>query len=584
MNSSLSHRGPDAECSFLDKKVSLGHRRLSIIDLSKKGNQPMVYSHKGRKVVIVFNGEIYNFQDIRAELERKGYKFRTNSDTEVILASYLEYGLACVNKFNGMWAFCIYDSKKNILFLSRDRLGKKPLYYYFDGKRFIFSSEIKGILKHKISKNLEMDSINLYFSLGFIPSPYSIYKYVKKIEPRQNAVFNLKIKKLSLNYYYSYPRYQPIYNKKELIKEGRSLLADSVKLRLISDVPIGAFLSGGLDSSAVVAEMIKLINNKTNTFSIGFEGKYDESKYIKIVKDYLKTNHHHKYFREEDFKRILSNIFYYYDEPFSDPSMFPTYFLSKFARNSVTVALSGDGGDEIFGGYPRHKIAAQLKFLKRFPNWIRKLAVGILPDSKIKQGIKVSLLSPELSYSESRDDIYKPEIYKKLMREKLSECLNLANGDLVEAFVLFDRYFNTLPDNYLVKVDRASMANAIEIRSPFLDYRFIEYASKIPSKYKASRYKSKILMRQMLKGIIPEKTINRKKTGFTPPLDSWVVKEEYFKELSEALEQYYNKRILSKEWYNFYKYRVFKRNDLISRNYKIRLFLFYRWYSYWNKN
>lgn len=584
MNDSIKHRGPDAEGVYIDRSASLGHRRLSILDLSENGKQPMYYNNKGREAIIVFNGEIYNFLDIRKELEQKGYKFKSNSDTEVILASYLEYGFDCVNKFNGMWAFCIYDLNKKILFLSRDRLGKKPIYYYFDGKKFIFSSEIKGILCHSVKPLLDSDAVDLYFSLGFIPSPYSIYKNIKKVEARQNLVFNLKEKKLYKNYYYEYPKYSPINDKQKLIDVGRELVKDAVRLRLISDVPLGAFLSGGLDSSTVVAEMINFVDKKnTNTFSIGFEGKYDESKYINIVKDFFETKHHHKYFEEKDFKDILEEIFYYYDEPFSDPSMFPTLFLSEFTRKDVTVSLSGDGGDEIFGGYPRHKVAAQLIFMKKVPIILRRALLNILPNSRLKQGIKASLLDLEQVYSESREDVYKPEVYKKIMSEKLKECLNLSGGDLIEAMILMDRYFNTLPDNYLTKVDRASMASALEVRCPFLDYRLIEYASKIPSELKASKSKNKILMKEIIKGIVPDEIINRKKAGFTPPIGEWLTKKEYMDEIQSALEELNKKSVISDEWKSFYEQRILKNNDLMSQNYKIRLFLFKRWFDYWKK-
>jgi asparagine synthase (glutamine-hydrolysing) len=263
--------------------------------------------------------------------------------------------------------------------------------------------------------------------------------------------------------------------------------------------------------------------------------------------------------------------------------MFPTLFLSEFTRKDVTVSLSGDGGDEIFGGYPRHKIAAQLMFMKKVPASVRKALVKILPKSRLKQGIKASFLDLEQMYSESREDVYKPEIYKKIMSEKLKECLDLADGDLVEAMILMDRYFNTLPDNYLTKVDRASMANALEVRCPFLDYRLMEYASKIPSELKASKSKNKILMKELIEGIVPNEIINRKKAGFTPPIGEWLTKEEYLNEMTLALDDLNKRGMITDEWKTFYQQRVLKRNDLLSQNYKIRLFLFNRWYQFWKK-
>lgn len=591
MNNSLKHRGPDGEGTYFGKGVSLGHRRLAIIDLSEKGKQPMSYFHKGRKVIIIYNGEVYNFLEIKKELEEKGYKFKSKTDTEVILASYFEWGFDCVNKFNGMWAFCIYDLNKKILFLSRDRFGKKPLYYFYK-KKFIFSSELKGILQHKIKPKLNSDSVDLYLSLGFIPAPYSIYKDISKLEASQNLIYNLKSGKIKKYFYYSLPKYNPIYDKKQLIEEGRALLKDSARLRLISDVPLGAFLSGGLDSSAVVAQMSDYVDlTKLNTFSIGFEGKFDESKYSKLMKNTLGTIHHHKYFKEDNFKKFLEKgeIFYYYDEPFSEHSMFPTSSLSKLARKYVTVSLSGDGGDEIFAGYPRHKIAAQLILIKKFPKSIRKFSLKLLSKLKIpktdsiKQGLNLSLFSPENFYSEARPEIYKPKITKKILKEKMKYCLKLSDGDLTEAVRLMDILIYTLPDRFLLNVDRASMSHSLEVRCPFLDYRFLEYSSKIPSKWKCNIINTRILMREILNGIIPDEIIKRKKVGFTPPLIDWINKPEYTCDMNLALEELYNKKIISKEWSEFYK-DIIKKQDKISNGFKIRLFLLWKWSLYWNNS
>jgi len=592
MNNSLKHRGPDAEGEYLDKKISLGHRRLSIIDLSKKANQPMNYDHNNKKVIIVYNGEIYNFKELRDDLGKKGYKFASNSDTEVILASYLEYGFECVKKFNGMWAFCIYDLKKNIIFLSRDRFGKKPLYYFFDEKKFIFSSELKGILKHKITPEIKKESIDLYLSLGFIPAPYSIYKNIYKLEASQNLIFDLSNHEINKYFYYHIPEYFPIKNKKELIRQGKALLKNAVKLRLVSDVPLGAFLSGGIDSSSIVAQMSDFIDLKNlNTFSIGFEGKYDESTYSKLMKNLLKTKHHHEYFSEKDFNYVLDKekLFYYYDEPFSEQSMFPTFNLSKLTRKYVTVALSGDGGDEIFSGYSRYKIAKQLEFIRKLPLFIRKLLLKVTSLSKkgflknLEEGLKLSLLPLKKFYSESRTYIYKPEITKKILDEKMSYCLNLTKNNLPEAVRLMDIIFYTLPDRFLLNVDRASMSNSLEVRCPFLDYRLLEYSMKIPSKWKLSLFDTKIILKDILKKILPNKILKRKKVGFTPPLIEWINKSEYTSEIKKARDVLYKEKIINREWKEFYNNVIDKKDDL-SKNYKIRLFLLYKWWEYWKTN
>ena len=579
MNDCIAHRGPDAEGTFCNKNVSLGHRRLAILDLSEKGKQPMFYEHNNKKVAIVFNGEIYNFQEIKDELILKGYKFNSTSDTEVMLASYLEYGEDCVKKFNGMWAFCIYDFKKQLLFLSRDRVGKKPLHYFFDGKKFIFSSEIKGLLVHKIDKTFSKDAVDLYFSLGFIPAPKTIYSKIEKLEARQNLVFDLKEKKMKKYYYYDWPDYTPINDEKKLISECKKLLEDSVKKRLISDVPLGAFLSGGLDSSAVVAEMTKLVDKeKLNTYSIGFEGEFDESKYINLVKNKLKTKHHHKYFREEDFRELLKKIFYYYDEPFADPSMFPSFFLSKFTREGLTVALSGDGGDEVFGGYPRYRIASLKERLSK--TWLPLKLFNYLPLRKIKYGTKL-LSSKNEEFYEARTDFYRPEIVNKLLKETLVRCLKKTNNNLQEAVRLMDIYLYTLPENFLQKVDRASMANALEVRCPLLDYRLIEYSMKIPSKWKCNFFKDKILFRKILSKYLPKEIVKRKKRGFTPPINKWITQEKYISEMKIALKELDSENVISKEWISFYREKIMKEDNLVANNYKIRLFLFFRWWKYW---
>ncbi|MCH8945315.1 MAG: asparagine synthase (glutamine-hydrolyzing) [Nanoarchaeota archaeon] len=579
MNDSLEHRGPDNEGVYFGNKVSLGHRRLSIIDLSKKGRQPMPYTHNNKKVVITYNGEIYNYKDIKKELLKKGYKFKSNSDTEIILASYLEWGVNCVLKFNGMWAFCIYDLQKNILFLSRDRVGKKPLYYYFDGNRFIFSSEIKGILKHKLSPELNKDSIDLYFSLGFIPSPHSIYVNIYKLEQRESLIFDLSKKEFKKEYYYEWPKFNPMDNKVLLKGKFDDLMKDSVKLRTISDVPLGAFLSGGLDSSTIVNYTKKLDKN-LNTYSIGFDGKLDETHSIKILNNHFKTKHHHKYFKEKDFKEMLKDMFYYFDEPFSDPSMFPTRMLSEFAREKLTVSLSGDGGDEIFGGYPRYKIAYQIEILRKFPRFIRKL-LFIIPLARLREGLRLSLLPKDRFYSEARKNFYKPKMTKEILSRKLKNCLIKTNGNLTEAVRLMDIEFYTLPDNFLAKVDRASMINGLEIRCPFLDYRLIEYSMRLPTKYKVSLFNEKTFFKEIISKFIPEEIISKKKQGFTPPIGEWMKKKEYKNELKKILDELIKKKVISENWGDFYAKQILPKDSLVENNYKIRLLLFYHWWKYW---
>jgi asparagine synthase (glutamine-hydrolysing) len=596
MNNAINHRGPDDIGIFSDGNISLGHQRLSIIDLSTAGHQPMTYMHLNKKVVIVFNGEIYNFLEIKNELIKKGYKFKSKSDTEVILASYLEWGYDCVEKFNGMWSFVIYDVTKKILFCSRDRLGEKPFYYYLNKGQFIFSSEIKGILAHKLKIN-RMDNIcnealNLYFLLGFIPAPYTIYKNIFKLEARQNMVFNLKSRKIRKWYYFEIPQYNPIYDEDKLINKGRALLKDSVKLRFVADVPVGSFLSGGLDSSAIVGEMVKITKSKNlHTYSVSFSGKYDESYYINLAKSYYNTAHHNIMFRESDLIKLINTYAEIFDEPIGDYSAFPAYQISKLAKEMVTVVLSGDGGDEIFGGYPKYVNGFQLDNIRKLPIWFRliisKTHIGkwlskVSFITLIQEACKISLTDKTKFYSEIlADKIIKPKIYKDWTSQTLKFCYKYAGNSTAEMFRLHDLFFNTLADRYSAKTDRVSMANSIEVRSPFLDYRFIEFSQQIPIEWKVDNFKTKKIMRKIITGIVPDEIISRGKQGFTPPLAEWILSDKYLPIVNKSMS--YLKQ-LDVKLYIFYKDKVLvNTDDALYKDFKIRLFLFGLWYSEWIK-
>jgi len=588
MTDTLSHRGPDQYGYFVDSHVSLGHRRLSIIDLSEKGKQPM--HTKDNEIAIVFNGEIYNFQDLRKDLENE-FSFTSSSDTEVILYAYKKWGIDCFKKFNGMWAMCLYDKKAHKLVLSRDRLGKKPLYYSWDGEHIIFGSELKALLEHNIPKKINREAMDFYLTIGYIPSPHSIYENVFKVEPRQVIEVDLKGKKLKKSFYYNFPKYDPIFDRQKLINDGRALLKDSTRLRMIADVPVGAFLSGGLDSSSVVATMTEMTDkSKLHTFSIGFEGKYDETKYMEVVKDAFGTNHHHQYFTEKEFEALFDHIYHFYDEPFGDFSNFPTYEVSKLARKYVTVSLSGDGGDEIFGGYPFHQIAARLELIKIMPKWLRKLAFAVWPKRKdmsfvgqVHEGLRLSFVPEQKFFAEVGGEVlYRPKTFRDWSESKMKEMLEICRGNFVEAAIKYDLFYQTLADNYLVKTDRASMANSLEIRSPFLDVRFVEYSMKIPTKWKVSAFKTKILMRDIIKGLVPEVIRTRGKQGFTPPLIEWVKQEKYQLMIKNALEELHDKKIIADDWYAFYKSKVMVSDNKVFDQSKIRILLLWKWWEAWH--
>ena len=606
MNKAIKHRGPDDEGVFIfnnkNYSISLGHVRLAILDLSEKGHQPMGYNVEEDKIIysdkdldkadiiIVYNGEIYNYLELK---EKFNLKTETGTDTEIILKLYEKLGFDCVKEFNGMWAFCIFDKRKNLIFCSRDRLGVKPFYYYWDGEEFIFSSELKGILAVKeINKkeNINKDAVKLYFALGFIPSPYSIYKNTFKLEARQNLIFDLNKREVKKYYYWELPDYNPIYDKKKLIEEGRKLLYDAVKIRIRSDVPVGAFLSGGLDSSTVVGVMRQFTDlSKLHTFSIGFEGKYDETPYIKIVVNYFKTQHHHYYFKEKDFEGLIDKYSWIYDEPFGDYSGFPTYKVSEIAKKYVTVVLSGDGGDEVFGGYRFHLVSRRIEYLKKIPKFVRKLFLKI-PNSNLLRSNIVFLVREAINLSliENYEGFYSKLFNgrfiitkegKSWVEKNLKYCLNKTNNNLSESIRVFDLLFRTLADNFLVKVDRASMANALEVRSPFLDYRFAEFSQKIPTEWKVNFFKTKKLMREIIKDILPEDILSKGKGGFEPPLDKWILKEKYMVVLDKGINIL--KELNFNDLAEFYKNEVLKKDNKLYNIYKIRLFLFTKWWERW---
>ncbi|MCF7871708.1 asparagine synthase (glutamine-hydrolyzing) [Candidatus Woesearchaeota archaeon] len=603
MNTTIKHRGPDDSGKFISDTVTLGHVRLSILDLSEKGHQPMginkdLLIYKDNKLetadyVVVYNGEIYNFEEIN---KRLNCKLESSCDTETLLRAYEKWGVDCVKEFNGMWAFCIYDKKKNILFCSRDRLGQKPFHYYYNKNNFAFSSELKGLLKipQNFKTAVSKEALELYFTLGFIPSPLTIYENNFKLEAGHNLIFDLKKNTLKKITYYEPSKFKPEHNKKKLILEGRKIFSEATRLRMIADVPVGAFLSGGLDSSAVVGEMRKNTKAKNlNTFSIGFDKEYDETKYIDLVKRFYKTKHHHHYFKRKDFENLIETYSESYDEPFADYSGFPTLKVSEMARKHVTVALSGDGGDEIFGGYNMHKMGAQMDLLSKLPRFVRKI-IAKLPIKEnigsmasfylLKEAASLSLYPKEEFYAKAlAKNKLKSKAFDEWTKRTLKESLTKTDGSYAEMLRYHDLMYNTLGDKFLVKVDRASMQYALEVRSPFLDYRFVEFAQKIPVKWKATVFKTKILMRDIIKDNVPKEILNRGKQGFTPPLDKWILDKKYEPVLKSGLKSL---ETIHPEIAKYYKEKVFKeykkntkqqeKNRIVINN-KIKLFIFQKW-------
>lgn len=623
MNKSIIHRWPDDQWTLVSdalgwKKIWLWHVRLSIIDLTDAWFQPMYYNKKvwcfSKKhnsnniekywdisIKIVFNWEIYNYKELKDILLRKWYKFSSETDTEVVLASYLERWNDCVNRFNGMRSFAIYNPISCQLFCSRDRLWKKPFYYYFDWESFIFSSEIKWLLEHKELKfnkvkNIDKEAIDFYFTMQYIPAPRSIYKNIKKLEARHNIVVTVWYsKKLTLeNYcYYNIPKYKPLKNKKLIVEEWEILLNKTVKERMFSsDVPVWANLSWWLDSSSIVAKMIEYVDRDSlHTFSVWFEWKYDESKYINMVNDKFWTKHHHEYFWKNDFESMLDNIYYFYDEPFWDDSIFPTLFVSQLAWKNVKVVLTWDWWDEIFWWYLMHQLWAQMELLWKIPKNIRTFLHHIIPKKinkfsflwKIKNALKISLCpKSEFYYNIQWTSFYKPKTYLKRVKEKMSEILEATDWNFTQAMIDFDLFYNTLSDNFLVKTDRASMSQSIEYRSPYCDLRWINRSRKCPVKWKVNFRNTKIIWKEIAKNLVPNEILNRGKQWFKPPIENRISSKKFIKENLQYLEILYKSGVLNKKWYISLKKQINCWNYMW-KIMQLRLYMFILRYKQWIK-
>ncbi len=546
MRDTMVHRGPDDAGIWFssDKKIGLAHRRLSVIDLSEAGRQPMS-DDKGR-IWITYNGEIYNFQEIRLELEERGYSFRTHTDTEVIINAYNEWGTDCLSRFNGMFAFGLYDDRKKVVFLARDRLGKKPLYYYQDRQsgRFVFASELKAIMKdRRFSAELDIHALNSFFTVGYVPSGLCILKGVQKLLPAHAMLYEIRTGHINAWNYWDVPQYNDNHlTEDELLEELESLLMDAVRMRMVSDVPLGAFLSGGVDSSLVTAMMSKASGRPIKTFSIGFnDDAYNELPYAKIVADHFQTDHH-ELMVEPDMFSTLHDLVHQYDEPFADSSMLPTFFVSKMTRDYVTVALSGDGGDELFAGYNRYK-ASMIDYYSKMcvPSFLRggisAIAEHLPVRTKGRRQLMKLKLSPDKAFIERYSDLYFNSVGRKslfvqdviadlhddfLQSETLiSDYLGKRDEDLISRMTYADMK-TYLPDDILVKVDRASMLVSLEVRAPLLDHRIAEFSfRKVNSGLKIKGVTTKYLLKKLAGRLLPDKLNINRKWGFTAPIDRW---------------------------------------------------------------
>lgn len=577
MRDSLSHGGPDDAGVYAHRNIALalGHRRLSILDLSPLGHQPM--SNDRGTVWITYNGEVYNFKEVREELIKKHYAFLSNSDTEVILKAYEEWGLESVQKFRGMFAFALWDENKQELILCRDRAGVKPLYWYYRDGLFLFASELKAFHKHPgFRKNLDEKALAAFLRYGYVPTPHSIFKDTHKLEAGHFLIINRTQNLKKINYwdvkdYYSRGAeqekngYWKGRSEEDIANELESYLRESFNLRMVSDVPVGVFLSGGIDSSAVCA-LLAQEGHKLKTFTIGFyEQDYNEAEYARKVAAHLGTEHTELYCTPQEAFNIIPKLPELYDEPFGDPSGIPTHLVSQLARKHVKVSLSADGGDELFCGYTRYEIVGdKIKTLTGlpFPHLISKLLDAVNPDVALALYKKLSFLFPR--YTNFRDRYIK--LRNVLRADSLSEQYRLANSyftdeDLVEIglnaghsaeldaesldvfhqMMLID--FKTyLPDDILVKVDRATMAIALEGREPLLDHKLVEYVAGLPAAYKYKNGIQKYILKKILYKYVPKELVDRPKQGFGMPVYEW-----FKNDLKNLYQEYLNHDRIKKE-------------------------------------
>lgn len=543
MAATLTHRGPDGEGVWCNGNIGLAHRRLAIIDLRPEAGQPM--SNEDGTAWITFNGEIYNFQELRQDLEARGHVFRTQSDTEAIIHAYEEYGRQCLNRLRGMFAFAIWNSRTRTLFLARDRVGKKPLYYFADKERFLFASEIKALLvDDAVPREPDPAAIDHFLALQYIPSPLSAFRGVKKLPPAH--WLEVREGQLETGRYWKL-RYSPKrkISVSDAIAELRWRFAEAVRLRLISDVPLGAFLSGGVDSSAVVAAMAGETDQPVRTFSVGFaEASFDERAFARQVAERYGTTHT-ELVVDTQVKDLLPRLVWHYDEPIGDASAVPSYAIAEVTRQYVTVVLNGDGGDENFAGYDWYMMdrfahrgeAVPLALRRGFHALMQGLPHGwrqYAPVRKVARLAEVLALPPAQRYAQWVSH-FGPEQRQSLYASDFKAFLN---GSCPEAS--FERVFSQsdaedwtdtvlgadvelyLPDDLLVKIDRATMAHSLEARSPFLDHVFMEFAASLPAEFKLSGMKKKHILKAALRGVVPDAVLDRPKMGFSAPVAHWL--------------------------------------------------------------
>jgi len=569
-----THRGPDNTSKLEVKNWTFGHNRLSIVDHNPLSNQPFI-SECGR-YVIVFNGEVYNHNEIREKLKNK-YNFKTSSDTEAILYAYIEYGESCLDDFRGMFAFAIYDKVKDKLFCARDRLGIKPFVYYFKDGKFIFGSEIKVILEALENKpDINHEAIAQYLHYLYVPYPNTIFEDIMKLPPAHSLTFQNG--KLEIKKYWDVEDYKFLnqnLREDEILKTLDNLLDESVKMRMIADVELGSFLSGGIDSSMILYYMNKHSSKQINTYTLGFEGasKYDETNDAKIMSDYFNTNHT-EIIINPNAAELLPKMVSHFDEPFGNPTSLLIHELTKETKKIATVALAGDGGDEIFGGYPRYEAILLANKLNKVPKSLFKLVssfTSLIPESSSGNHKLRRMKTFVNSLSKNEDEMYEDWIgyfsdnelnklfkeykpYKHIVKD-IWNNQNYNDGILKSSIVDLKTF---LPNNLLSYGDAMSMANSFEVRFPLIDHKIIEFMTSIDSKYRIKDGKTKYLMKKILEGKIPDSIINKPKLGLNPPMGIWLKKD-----LKIFIDDYLSKDSIEKRGlfnYDYIKKIIYEHN------------------------
>lgn len=540
----MTHRGPDdaGEWWSADGRVGLAQRRLSIIDLSPAGHQPM-HDVLGTALSIVFNGEIYNFTDLRVELIAKGYSFKSHSDTEVILAAYREWGTECLSRFNGMFAFALYDAEKKTVFLARDRAGEKPLFYHQAGGELRFGSELKALLADStLPRRIAPDALDCYLAMGYVPGERCMLQGFNKLPPAHALLFNLKTGESKVWRYWQLPELvaaQAPLNEAALLDELESLLEDAVRRQMVADVPVGVLLSGGVDSSLITAMAVRA-SSQVQTFTIGFpgHGKLDETEHARLIARHFGTRHT-ELMAEDATADLLPRLARQFDEPMVDSSMIPTFLVSQLVRQHCTVALGGDGGDELFGGYGHYsRLQWMQQKLGPIPHPLRK-GIALAAKNFLPVGFAGSNMRTWLMAMGQDLQLGLPQVatcFDAISRQKLmanspdygftAEGIFLdqvpVNPDLLQRATRMD-FANYLAEDILIKVDRASMLNSLEVRAPLLDYRLIEFAfGKVPSRLKATQTEKKILLKRLTTRVLPPEFDRQRKQGFSIPLGEWL--------------------------------------------------------------